>query len=457
MPDESYIVVLQGTIGKGFTPAQVVPRLAQIFKKDEASIERLLTGTPRQIIRTSNEEKALKFKKLLERAGAPCTVMREEGEPQDPAPRAPANPSPSADAATSGHHRPAEPQPGQPPSGLHRTPPPAPHEETPRRPARPAPAPEPPTTPRSGHLPRSVTEQPLTTCPRCNYQAASDEDVMLLRGDCPRCGLMVNRPAAEVLDERPFVPADLEDGLKGVAEVLKESFRAGPEPTALTGDFTPASVDRRMKAALSTFSVFLVVYLVCVLLSMVVFLPAAAISRAAGFNFFAIAATTFPLINSVLSIAVVWFVIPVFSGGLTFGQRMFGIDLLYSEEAQAGGLYLALILKIIAIVAITFVPAFIVQWLLVRLGVVTGPKQLQIAAMLTAVVSWSVCWLIASMGAPGRGILDRVAGTVQIEADSEPEHATWKILAPYLLVLAQVLFFVAIVPLIQLAMRAVFG
>ena len=44
-------------------------------------------------------------------------------------------------------------------------------------------------------------------CPKCGYQPTHEDDVLLVRGDCPRCGL--KKIASHVPEEPEPVPAPL--------------------------------------------------------------------------------------------------------------------------------------------------------------------------------------------------------------------------------------------------------
>ncbi|MBM3302945.1 MAG: hypothetical protein FJY85_23740, partial [Deltaproteobacteria bacterium] len=130
--DESYRVILEGTVREGFKRGRVVKNLAALFKKDLASVERLLSGKPRPIRTGVKRETASRYVKIIQEAGAVAWVELEA-----------------------------------PPKA------------------------EPEVTEQPVVVPEKEPIVPDVICPRCGYQASREDDVMLVRGDCPKCGLLV--------------------------------------------------------------------------------------------------------------------------------------------------------------------------------------------------------------------------------------------------------------------------
>jgi hypothetical protein len=135
MSDRTYKIILEGTVKEGVDRSGAVAQLAQLFKKDAQTAEKLLAGKPRIIRRHVDHPTALKYQKVLEGAGA---TARVEPEDEQLVKIVTAQPSPEADT-----------------------------------------------------LP---TEREAIVCPRCGYESKREDDVLRVRGDCPRCGLQVVRP-----------------------------------------------------------------------------------------------------------------------------------------------------------------------------------------------------------------------------------------------------------------------
>ena len=136
MTDRTYRIILEGTVKGGVDRSKVVAQLAQLFRKDSRTAEKLLAGTPRIIRRHVDHPTALKYQNILERAGAAARV-EPEVEPlvkivtaQQPSPEDAGSPS----------------------------------------------------------------EREAVVCPRCGYESKREDDVLRVRGDCPRCGLQVIKP-----------------------------------------------------------------------------------------------------------------------------------------------------------------------------------------------------------------------------------------------------------------------
>jgi len=141
MERQLYTLVLEGTIREGLERVVVVKDLSVVFKKETATIEKLLSGRPRPIRTELDLETASKYQKIIEKAGALCRI---EPEPV------------SMGTITYA-----------------------------------APQLEPPAPP----------EEMGLSCPRCGYKPSRPDDVLIVRGDCPRCGLLVRKNDRSLLPE----------------------------------------------------------------------------------------------------------------------------------------------------------------------------------------------------------------------------------------------------------------
>ena len=109
-----------------------------------------------------------------------------------------------------------------------------------------------------------------------------------------------------------------------------------------------------------TFSLFLAVDRSLAMLFIFSFVPLESVPGYAGKGFIDAAFTSFPMFLPALSIILISFVLPIFNRGLSWGQRVAGIVVLYTQEAQVGGLYLSLAFRVAAIGLMSFVPGLIV-------------------------------------------------------------------------------------------------
>lgn len=389
MKERAYNVILEGTIQEGIERSQVVDKLARLFKQNTGTVEKLLSGKPRPISRGLDWEKATKYQQVIQKTGAICRVEAEEDEP----------------AAKS----PAELQ---------------------RAPDEPRPQPIDTRAPSSA-----------VTCPNCGYQATSDNDVLVVRGDCPKCGRVVRTPR-----ETPAIPPG-----------------AGPDdsvgrPQRMTGPYgerVPVSFKRRFLAGLHTFCLFWAVYLVIVYLMLLVVFPAGWIPQQTGVRYLKTAFLLFPVWISLMSMAVVSFLIPLIHQGPSWGQKIFGMEPLFLEETESDAVALPLLFRAAGVAIISFVPGNAIVWIGAKLNWITSSLASVIVLAVVAGLSWGACSLWAHRKDKQRGFLDFVSGTVQVEVKVEerppPEWPTLKALAPLSVVAAFLIIQVVLLPLLQKA------
>ncbi len=350
MANKPYRVILAGTIGAGFDRDVVVKNLARLFNKPPDLIEKLVSDKPRVIRRGLDFATAEKYQETLRQAGAVSHI-----EPED---------EPSSEV----------------------------HELRQRAPQGSEPTPE--------HE---------LVCPRCGYKPASDEDVLVIRGDCPRCGLLVKR------DARILIPNDSESFPKAdAAEVY--------------GERTPATWKSRILASIHTLSLFLAVYMLFFFLLVFFILPPDKIFRAATREFLSTVLAAFPLAMICFTVFVVSFVLPLVTGGRSWGQQMTNIQVLYAGETRMGGLELALALRAGAILMVSLMPGLVVvrtgQWL----GLFTGHWATNAVMFVAGVVGWLLSWIFELSGKDRRGLLDLAGDTIQAEEEPLAPDAAQKAL-----------------------------
>lgn len=362
MSDPLFNVILEGTIGEDRSRAEVVETLVGVFKKDRAAVEKLLDGTRRRIRQRIDLQTAEKYRRIIEKAGAVCTV-----EPESlPEPEAA---SPADDPVAAGYAVAA-----------------------------------------------------FEPCPRCGYVPANEDDVMIVRGDCPKCGLMVKGRSLGEASGADEAPADDE---------------AGPEPEEepAAALIAAASLSRRALASMYTFGCFAAVYCGIVLLFVLLFIPLTSVPRYLAREFVVATYTVAPALMAGLSILVVSFLVPIFKQGRTWGQQAFTIELLYTPEAQSGGLVLSLAFRTMAVLLLTLAPGLSVVWSLPEKVLALGPWVEPAVIAAIAVIAWSASWLVCLMSSSRRSLLDHAGGTVQTEVGVMPPHALRKAFGLLFLVL----------------------
>jgi len=360
MEDQSYKLILEGKLREGLERPPAIKKLSILLKRDVEEIADLLSGKPRVIAEGLDYRTALKYRSLIGSAGA---LSRIEPEARVTAEFVDAAEQTLAD------------QPG-------------------------------------------AASSEWNVCPKCGYQPAREDDVLLVRGDCPRCGL--KKVPSHVPEEPEPVPAPL----------YEDSLSDHPSALTIYGDLTPASWKRRALASVHTFLLFLAVYCCLAMLFIFSFVPLESVPGYAGKGFLDAAFTSFPMFLPALSIILISFVLPIFNRGLSWGQRAVGIVVLYTQDAQVGGLYLSLAFRVAAMGLVSFAPGLIVLWLGSKLGFVVNEAAANAVMIVMAILGWLGSWVYLVRNPEKMGILDRAGGTIQTEEEPLPEDAVKKALMP---------------------------
>ncbi len=414
MDDRTYRVILAGSVKEGFARETVIRDMAALFKRDEEQIGRLLAGRPHVIKSRMDRNTALKYKKLIERAGAVCLV---EEDVSDWETRATTEPEP-------------------PPPGAQR---PAASREAQRQSVT---QPESTSTVTPGPRPTlpSTTPQSDAKCPRCGYTAVRDNDVLLIRGDCPKCGFVTGRTPAG-LAVSASIPASAQTGTDAPFYLSA----TGTDPYA---GRTPASARARAMATLYSSGTFLILYCGLALAHILMVAPTDRILHLIFRAFLETAATVDSDTTSVLAIAIVIIVIPLFNGGLTPGQRIAGLEMIYGRETDAGGPYTSLLFRGVGVAILSLAPGHIVIFLGDRFGLLQVWHSQLIAMVVSAALAWTAAWYVWTRSRDKIGYLDYCSGSVQTESLRGPEVPLKRALVPLMAVGAFLLLLVVVVPLL---------
>ncbi len=73
-----YTIYFAGDVNEGEDPAAVRAALGRLFRADDATLDRLFSGTPQPIKRNCDKATALKYKQAMEKAGARPLVKAEQ-------------------------------------------------------------------------------------------------------------------------------------------------------------------------------------------------------------------------------------------------------------------------------------------------------------------------------------------------------------------------------------------
>ncbi len=283
-------------------------------------------------------------------------------------------------------------------------------------------------------LAEAAQQKSNVSCPRCGYVPKTDDDVLLVRGDCPKCGLIVKNPEGLEQADETFIrrPAALDRG--DVDEYTDVEF---------------APLVTRALASLYTFGLFSLVYICMVIVFMLFFFPLPDVPYHIAKNFLVTAYNNFPMLLVATSILFVEFLLPLVTEGKTWGQRELGIGILFTGEAETGGLLLSLAFRTAAIGLLTFSPSL----LAIKVGGLLGHSEAlepyyNLIIALVAIPAWSLSWLFLLLSPNKRGVLDIAAGTIQTEERILPANAMVKALRPLGLALGFVLVFGLLTPLL---------
>lgn len=368
MANKPHKVILAGAIRTGFDRDAVLKNLARLFNRSPDLIEKLLSGEPRVIRRGLDLTTAQKYQETLRQAGAISHIEPEE----------------------------------QPSSEV--------HEPMSRAQFRQQPPP-----------PRELV------CPRCGHKPTSDEDVLVVRGDCPRCGLLVKR------DARSLISDDSESISKADA-------------SEIYGARTPATWKRRILASIHTLTIFLTAYLLFFFIFVLLVLPPEQIFRTLASELLSAVLAAFPMTIISFTVFVVSFVLPLVTGGRSWGQQMTDIGVLYAGETRMGGLQLALALRAGAILMVSLIPGLIVVRIGHWLGLLIGPWATNTVMLVAGVLGWISSWIFELSRKDRRGLLDLVGDTIQVEEEPPAPDAVRKAVLPLAGIVALWLVFIVVLP-----------
>ncbi|AFM26630.1 hypothetical protein [Desulfomonile tiedjei] len=394
MESYRYEIILESAIQEGLERSQVVKKLAALFKRDEPAIDKLLTLCPRIIRKDVDRETARKYVMLIKAAGGTARIRMEKSA-ETPA---------HTDSPVQADRALPENRSGQPVQTD--SPAPEPANDTPLKGSVFAYASSGSDDPAQSD---SVVEKTAESgkishlsCPRCGYSAEREDDVMFVRGDCPRCGLLVR---------------------KELAHAIQEDDEQEEREIDLYEAKMPATWERRALASLYHFSLFLAAHAGFTLLCIFLFAPLESVGDYIFRNFLRTGLEAFPLFSAVAFILAACIGVPLINGGRTWAQSKFEISLLYTDEAQTGGLYFSLIFRAAAICAISFVPGLFVGWVAQSMNWLRHEIIWFIIMTVCAALSWGAACYYALKRPDKRSLLDLAAGTIQVEETVLPDKA----------------------------------
>jgi hypothetical protein len=393
MKARSYRIVLEPDLKEGLDRSGVVKKLGALFKRDEVVVEKLLASSPRVIRKGLELDTAQKYVRLIRGAGAAARIEQEEA----PEPQAEPGPAAVTDSGEVAIEKESERKPATHPSAVEV------RALSERARLRAEIEPEPPSELPYAHAGGN-------TCPRCGYEATGDDDVLMVRGDCPRCGLLVKKEL-------------------GIGRA--SGSRDEASEIAYYEGTIPASWERRALASIYTFSLFLGIYAASTLMFILVFAPLDSAGEYIGKRFVTSAFDAFPVFSTTLIVLGLCLAVPFFNGGRSWAQAKFEINLLYTEEAQAGGLPLSLVFRVAAVLMLSFLPGMVVLWLGRSFSYFESEWAGNVVSVVSAGLGWAASWVYLLRRADKRSLLDLSAGTIQTEETLLPDEARRQALVPF--------------------------
>jgi hypothetical protein len=350
-------VILDGTLIEGFQRQEVVKNLSVLFRMDMEGAAGLLSGKPKVIKKRLDVETARKYSEMLTRAGAACRVELDPKYSQDTV------------AVTKTPDRVSDEGPSE-----------------------------------------------VTSCPRCKYKPLSEDDVMLVRGDCPRCGLIVRKDAQ----------------VSGLSEGEDEDEEFDSHSENIYSDRTPASWQRRALATMHSLTLFLAAYLLLVILLIFLVFPPDLIPRTIAKEFLHTVTAAYPMTVSTLAILLVSFLLPILSRGRSWGQLLTEIEVLHTGEDRAGGFYLVIGSRVAAILLLSFVPGMVAARIGEWLGWLHATWAMPAVMLGTAVLAWGISGIVPLLRPDRRSVLDLAASTIQVEERALPAQAFPLAILPFI-------------------------
>jgi hypothetical protein len=158
--------------------------------------------------------------------------------------------------------------------------------------------------------------------------------------------------------------------------------------------------------------------------------PAVEIPKHLFRTFLATSTRLFFVTNIIFCIFLVSVVLPMIGQGRTLGQALFGIEVVYTKESEAGGVFMSLMCRAIGIAVISLAPGWTVRWLGASRGYITEFWQASVVIIVMAAISWIVVYIITLVRADDRSLIDYFSGTRQIEGDEPPPEDMTAALLP---------------------------
>jgi hypothetical protein len=153
-----------------------------------------------------------------------------------------------------------------------------------------------------------------------------------------------------------------------------------------------------------------------------------------------------PFLFGIFSILITGVILPFFLGGLTWGQKLSGIQVSYTREAQSSGLATSLLLRSAVVLAISYGPGWISWSLFEKFNLLRNLWLGPFLLIFGAVICWSAI-AVHSLYAK-RSILDVAAGTVQSRNLQLGNPTLRSSLIPFLGVLSFIIVLGCVIPLI---------
>ncbi len=267
-------------------------------------------------------------------------------------------------------------------------------------------------------------------CENCGYIPGRDGELGITHGECPRCGFVAGKKQSRGHESSISSYANIED-------VSIDVFKK---------EQSYASWGRRILATINTWSLFMSVHMIVLVIVILFLAPREKVGTLLGKEFFKSLFSAYPAFLSILSLFTVMVFIPLLNSGRTLGQRLAGIRL-KSLKSGEPDLYMQITMRAIAAVFLTYIPGLITLILVGAMGVYTNIGDKTRLMIICAIISWVMSWLISLFNEQGRGFVDICSSVIQEnDHDIGASDVGW-VLAPFIFVVFMVILFGLIIPL----------
>jgi hypothetical protein len=270
----------------------------------------------------------------------------------------------------------------------------------------------------------------VPSCPQCGYTPGRDGDIGITHGECPRCGFVAKK-------DRAAATGSTSQTLRRLDELSMD---------VLAREAAYASWGKRFLATLSTWSLFMSIHMIVLVIVVIAIFPSQKLWILLGKQFLGSLIAVYPAFISILSLFIVMVLIPMLNEGRTLGQRWAGIRLKSLREGTPDK-YMQITMRVLAVVFLTYLPGIFLIFLSGLVGIYTSFNDKIRIIVICAIIAWSINWLVSLFNDQGRGFVDICSQVIQENEREIDSYDVGLALAPFIFVIFMLLVFGLFIPL----------